>query len=183
MLVLCSQYFGIYWYITFLLKSTAIYKVKLYTQKNEYLACQRQNIFHSVLWLEGQCHSLAITEVNICLCFPSILLLDALWHWAVDIQKVIDLLLETRKKYATYVDIAKTHKSAITLALCYESVFRHGTVYLPMTRQGQSSVTCSLSLLKTWLSWEWTALPLHSHHRLLCLYLILIANLTQSENM
>lgn len=79
MLVLYSHYLDILQYIRFLLQSTAINKVQS-DMKNEYLACQRQNIFHPVLWLEGQRHSLAVTEVNIRLCFPSTLLLDALWH-------------------------------------------------------------------------------------------------------
>lgn len=165
MLVLCSHYLDVLWYIRFLLKSTVINKVQSY-MKNEYLACQRQNIFHPVLWLEGQGHSLAVTEVNVRLCLPCTLLLDALWHWAVDIQKVIDLLLETREKMYN-ICVAK-----ITLAGCSGYVFKHGTVYFPTAREGQSSVTSSHSLSKTSFSWERIALPLHSHYWLSCLYLL-----------
>lgn len=83
--------------------------------KNKYLARQRQNILHPVLWLECQRHGLAITEMNVRLCLPSILLLGALWHWAVDIQKIVDLLLEIREKGITYVDVKKTTKQKSAL--------------------------------------------------------------------
>lgn len=79
--------------------------------KNKYLACQRQNVLHPVLRLECQRHCLAVTEMNIGLCFPCILLLDALWHWAVDIQKIVHLLLETREKGLTHVDVKKQNKT------------------------------------------------------------------------
>lgn len=127
------------WYTMLFLKSTAIYKEQL-SMKKKYLACQRQNILHPVLWLECQRHSLAITEMNIRLCFPSILLLDALWHWAVDIQKIVDLLLKTREKSTTYMNVKKQNKKtpkqniSITLAVC-SGWFKNSAAYFLMAIQ------------------------------------------------
>lgn len=175
------------WYTTFFLKSTAIYKEQL-SMKKKYLACQRQNILHPVLWLECQRHSLAITEMNVRLCFPSILLLDALWHWAVDIQKIIDLLLETREKSTTHMNVKKQNKKtpnqniSITLAVCsgYDS---KTVLHISPWQFRQSSVTCSHSLWKTWVSRAQIVLAVLSHYRVSRLYLILIIDLTDCGNM